>query len=112
MQTVLAVVATVLAAAHGATALADGEFVFPVFHISKSDSRNEVRYRGVVGPDCRFAENPIRVTWFDPEEPPRPLTWLEEQLVYGVRVRESSGAATCERIVALRAPGAACPRTR
>jgi hypothetical protein len=179
MRNVLAAVAAVLAAMHGAAALADGEIAFPVFRIAKSDSRNEVRYRGVVGPDCRFAEDPIRVTWFDPEEPPRALTLIEDQLLYGVRVRESDGArvtftvaaddtrpvtveatrsakgcrvraririlgewaepgyafvdivgksvipevshvdlharrddgaATCERIVALRAPGVACPR--
>jgi hypothetical protein len=181
MRNVLAAVVTVLAAAHGAAALAGGEIVFPVFHISKSDSRNEVHYRGVVGPDCRFAEDPIRVTWLDPTAPPRALTWLEEQLVYGVRVKElrgervtftvaaddtrpvtveamrsatgcrvraririlgewaepsyafvdivgesvipevshvdlyarrHDGAAACERVVALRAPGVACPRPR
>jgi hypothetical protein len=44
----------------------------------------------VLGPDCRFAPQPIRVTWFDPPGPPRPLSWIEDQLVYGVRIRESS----------------------
>jgi len=179
MQSVLAAVATVLAAMYGAAARADGELLLPVFHIAKSDSRNEVHYRGALGPDCRFAHDPIRVSWLDPSTPPRPLSWIEEQLVYGVRVTEASaervtftvaaddtrpvtvearrskagcrlrarirvlgewaepgyafvdivgssfipevtyvdlharrddGAAACERIVALRAPGVACPR--
>jgi len=184
MRTVLVVVAAVLAAGRGAAALADGEIVLPVFHISKSDSRNEVHYGGALRPDCRFAADPIRVAWrrrADPAQPPRALSWLEDQLVYGVRIAESSearvtftvaaddtrpvtvealrsaagcrvtarvrtlgewaaplhafvditgtsfipevshvdlharrgdGAATCERIVALRAPGVPCPPAR
>jgi hypothetical protein len=89
MQTDHAVLAGVLALMPGAAVQADGEIVLPVFHIAKSDSRNEVHYRGVLGPDCRFAQQPIRVTWFDPDAPPRALNWLEDQLAYGVRVRES-----------------------
>ncbi|MEW6690862.1 MAG: DUF4833 domain-containing protein [Pseudomonadota bacterium] len=62
---------------------------FPIFHVTKSDSRNEVHYATVLGADCRFAADAVRVTWFRPGEAPRPLTWIEELLVYGVRLTEA-----------------------
>lgn len=64
----------------------------PFLHISKSDSRNEVHYAVALDAHCRLAETPVRAFWLrrgDPARPPRPLSWIEEQLAYGVRVLES-----------------------
>jgi len=68
------------------------EQLHPVFHIVKSDSRNEVHYAGALGHDCRFAADPVRVFWLrraDPQRPPRPLNWTEETFAYGVRLLQA-----------------------
>jgi Domain of unknown function (DUF4833) len=65
------------------------DLLYPVFHIAKSDSYNEVHYAGALGPDCRFAAEPVRVFWLrrtEPQRAPKPLDWMEETFVYGVRL--------------------------
>jgi hypothetical protein len=79
--------ALVVAPAGGGGEPADS--TFPVFRITKSDTRNEVHYRTVLGPDCRFAADPVRVLWLRPGEAPRPLRWIEDVLVYGVRLTQA-----------------------
>jgi hypothetical protein len=65
----------------------------PLFHIAKSDTRNEIHYAARVDADCRLAADAVQVFWLrrgDAARPPRPLDWLEDALVYGVRVIEAS----------------------
>jgi hypothetical protein len=65
------------------------DLLYPLFHIDKNDSYNEVHYAAALGPDCRFAAEPVRVFWLrrtEPQRAPKPLTWLEETFVYGVRL--------------------------
>lgn len=76
----------------GAAGAPGAEELVPLFHIAKSDSRNEVHYAGALGRDCRFAAEPVRVFWLrraDPQRPPRPLDWTEERFAYGVRLLQA-----------------------
>jgi len=82
------------------TAHAAGTELIPLFHIAKSDSRNEVHYAASLGPDCRFAADPVRVFWLrraDPGRPPRPLDWTEETFAYGVRLLQADPGASASR---------------
>lgn len=68
------------------------ERAFPLLHIAKSDSSNEVHYATLLRSDCRLAEDPIRAHWVrrsGPERTPRPLSWIEDRLLYGVRLVEA-----------------------
>jgi hypothetical protein len=68
------------------------EVLRPLFFIAKSDSRNEVHYAVAMDAHCRLAADPVRAYWLrrgDSAQPPRPLSFLEQTLVYGVRASRS-----------------------
>jgi hypothetical protein len=68
------------------------EQLYPLFHIAKSNSYNEVHYAGVLNPDCRFAADPVRVFWrrrIDLQRGTWPLDWTEENFAYGVRLLQT-----------------------